>query len=234
MRERGVDVRRPLVSVVIPVYNGERFVAEALESFAAQDYRPLETIVVDDGSTDRSAEIAGAYPEVQLIRQPNRGPAAARNAGMSVARGPFIAFHDADDLVPPTKLTMQVNHLLCHPEIACVLGRQRWLTPPPGVVRDPVYGELDGIPMTSAVFRAEALRAIGGYTEGLRSHENIDLLFRLRESGCGIAVLPDLVLFRRYHGNNASFANWPERDPRLQSLKAKLDRERNRSQPSGL
>jgi hypothetical protein len=123
-------------------------------------------------------------------------------------------------------LRVQVSYLLQHPEVACTLGRQEWIDPPPNLQRDPIYGELDGIPMPSAVFRTSALRSVGGYDDSFRSHENIDVLFRLREQGQPIAVLEDVVLFRRFHGANISHTAWPERDPRLRSLKAKLDRAR--------
>jgi glycosyltransferase involved in cell wall biosynthesis len=94
-------VSNPLVSVVTPVYNGEAFLRETLESIFAQDYEPFEVIVVDDGSTDGSAAIARSYPAARYIRQHNQGPAAARNAGIAAARGEFLAFVDADDVALP-------------------------------------------------------------------------------------------------------------------------------------
>lgn len=220
-------MKGPLVSFVVPVFNGERFIADALGSIYAQDYEPFEVIVVDDGSSDRSGEIAESFEAVRVIRQANAGPAAARSAGIAVAAGELIAIHDADDLLPPTKLAVQVSYLLEHPSVACVLGRQQWIDPPSNLRRDPIYGELDGIPMPSAVFRAAALREVGGYDASFRSHENIDVLFRLRERGKEIVVLEDVVLFRRFHGANISHVAVPERDPRLRSLKAKLDRARS-------
>ena len=219
-------MKGPLVSLVVPVYNGERFLAEALESLFALEYEPFEVIVVDDGSTDSSAEVARSFPAVRLVEQENKGPGAARNSGLAAAGGELLGIHDADDFVPPTKLTAQVTHLLEHPRVGCVLGRQHWIDPPPTLKRDPVYGELDGIPLPSAVFRTSVLRELGGYDESYRSHENMDLLFRMRQLGYEIAVLPEVVLFRRYHGDNLSFASWPDKDPRLRSLKAKLDRSR--------
>ena len=217
----------PLVSVIVPVHNGERFLGAALESIRAQDYEPTEVIVVDDGSEDKSAEVARAFGGAQVVRQSeNQGPAAARNEGLKRARGECSAFVDADDLLPATKLSKQVAYLLAHPNVGCVLGRQEWINPPPNLKRDPVYGELDGIPLTSALFRASILRRLGGYDVSYRSHENMDLLFRLRELGSETAVLPDLVLYRRFHGGNLSHAPRAEQDPRLRSLKAKLDRSR--------
>src|SRR3954447_14425882 len=93
------------VSVVIPAFNAERFVGEAVQSVMAQTLLPVDIVVVDDGSTDRTAELAAAVdPTVQVVRTPNRGVAAARNTGARRARGSVIAFLDADDVWLPTKL----------------------------------------------------------------------------------------------------------------------------------
>src|SRR6187549_3720033 len=108
---------RPLVSIIVPVYNGERYLRAALESIFAQTYRPLEVIVVDDGSVDDSGVIAQSFPEVRYIRQENQGVAAARNHGIETARGEFYAFLDQDDLWTPEKLTVQISYLLNDPDL---------------------------------------------------------------------------------------------------------------------
>lgn len=219
----------PLVSVVVPVFDAEAFLGEAIESLLAQDYPFFETIVVDDGSTDASAEIAGSFPGVQVLRQANAGPAAARNAGIERAGGEFIAFHDADDLVPSTKLSVQVGYLLEHEEVDCVLARQEWVDPPSWLARDTVYGELGGIPLPSAVYRAAVLRELGGFNESFRTGEDVDLLIRLRERGGRYVVLPDVLLYRRFHGKNLSVAPGLPQN-RIRSLKEKLERERAREE----
>lgn len=100
---------KPLVSVVIPCYNASKTLAATLESVLAQSYRPIEVIVVDDGSSDESVEIARSFaPTVQVIAKKNGGPASARNEGIRRCKGEYIAFADADDLWMPEKLTVQV------------------------------------------------------------------------------------------------------------------------------
>jgi glycosyltransferase involved in cell wall biosynthesis len=220
---------RPLVSVVIPMFDAERFIAETLESVLAQSYRPIEVIAVDDGSTDGTAEVVGAFPEVICIHQENRGPAAARNAGIALAQGEFVATVDADDVVPPHKLDVQVAYLLDNPDVSCVLGRQEWDSPPSWLGRDPVWGDLDGIPLVSMVIRTDVLRGLGGYDETLRGPEDFDLFVRLREAGHKHVVLPDVVLTRRYHGDNLVAGRDPH-DQTVQLLKAKLDRERGQAE----
>jgi glycosyltransferase involved in cell wall biosynthesis len=99
----------PLISCVVPVFNGERYLGEALDSILAQTYRPLELLVVDDGSTDGTAALVTRYrDQIRPLFQPNAGQAAARNLGLSVARGEFVAFLDADDLWHPEKLARQM------------------------------------------------------------------------------------------------------------------------------
>mgnify|MGYP005748391139 CR=1 FL=1 len=115
----------PLVSVIIPVYNGANYIAESIASILQQDYQALEVIVIDDGSTDTTAEIVQniADPRVIYKCQQNSGSAVARNLGIRLARGDFIAFNDSDDLWAPHRLQQQVNYLLQHPDCQAVCGR---------------------------------------------------------------------------------------------------------------
>jgi glycosyltransferase involved in cell wall biosynthesis len=111
-------VKENLISCIVPVYNSERYLGETLDSILAQTYRPLEIIVVDDGSTDGTAAVAAGYGHrVRYVRQANAGEAAARNRGLNVAEGEFVAFDDADDLWHPEKLERQVARLEHRPEI---------------------------------------------------------------------------------------------------------------------
>lgn len=222
-------MKGPLVSVVVPVFNSEAFLPETLDSVFALDYEPLEVIVVDDGSTDGSAAIADSYPGVHVVRQDNRGPAAARNAGIDLAQGEFVAFVDADDVVLPHKLSVQVGYLLDHPEVTATLGRQEWITPPPDAVPDLVWGDLDGVAPLSMVIHRAALVEIGRFDESLRGPEDMDLLIRLRQAGHRFLVLPEVVMRRRYHGGNL-VAGRREAPLPLDLLKAKLERERARAQ----
>lgn len=215
----------PLVSVVVPVYNVAGFLREALDSLFAQDYEPFEVVVVDDGSTDGSGAIARSYPGVRYLRQENQGPAAARNAGIAAARGEIVAFADADDLQLPTRLSVQVGYLIEHPDTSATLGRQVWITPPPGAVPDVVWGDLDGIPAMTMVARRRTLAELGGFDPRLRGPEDTDLLIRMREGGHRFVVLPEIVMRRRYHGENLVAGRY---DVVAQTalIRAKLERSR--------
>jgi glycosyltransferase involved in cell wall biosynthesis len=220
---------RPLVTVIMAVYNGEQFVGDALRSLMAQDYTPFETIVVDDGSTDATPETVRSFSQVQYVRQENQGQAAARNRGVGLARGEYVAFLDADDLWPMNKLRTQVAYLQAHPEIVCVVGRQEirfdGIDPPPWMTRDAVFGDLGGVALLSAMMRTDALRALGGFDTSYRHAEDRDLFVRLREKGLATAVIPDVVLYRRFHGLNLTGSHHGKH-PLLRSLKAKIDRSR--------
>jgi glycosyltransferase involved in cell wall biosynthesis len=218
-----------MVSVVVASYDGERFLQETLESVFAQDYDPFEVVFVDDGSTDATAEIARSFP-LRYLYQENRGLPAARNAGVALAGGDLIAFVDDDDVVPPAKLRVQARYLAEHHDVGCVLGRHEWIfedgVDPPQLERDPIFHELGGIQLVSAMIRRRTLEEIGGFDPTYRYAEDRDLFVRLRERGVEIAVLPDLVLYKRLHGSNMTM-NQPESHPLLRSLKEKLDRSRD-------
>ncbi len=107
----------PAVSVVMPVYNGEKYLKEAIESVLGQTFRDFEFIVVDDGSTDRTPDILGSYPELEVVSQANAGVTRALNAGFRQAVGKYIARMDADDVALPTRLERQVAYLEAHPQV---------------------------------------------------------------------------------------------------------------------
>jgi glycosyltransferase involved in cell wall biosynthesis len=221
-------VSDPRVTVIVAAYNGERFLQETLESVFAQDFASFEVVFVDDGSDDRTGEIAQAFP-VRYVRQENQGLPAARNAGLALARGDLVAFLDDDDLLPPTKLSAQARYLDEHPETGCVLGRQEWIVEegvePPPLARDPIFGELGGIQLVTAMIRRRVLDELGGFDASYRYAEDRDLFIRMREHGVEIAVVPEVVLHKRLHGANMTM-NAPTTHPMLRSLREKLERER--------
>lgn len=123
-------MNNPLVSILTPVYNGARYIAQAIDSARAQTYPDFELIIVNDGSTDNSVEVIRPYladPRIKYLEQPNGGVAAARNAALRVARGRYIGFLDQDDLWLPEKLRFQVQYLDDHPGIGLVHANQDYI-----------------------------------------------------------------------------------------------------------
>ncbi|BAL93775.1 glycosyltransferase family 2 protein [Rubrivivax gelatinosus] len=211
----------PLVSVVIPAYNAEAHLEECLESVLAQRgaFR-MEVVVVDDGSKDRSAEIAQAHAGVRCIVQANQGPSAARNTGIREAAGDFVAFLDADDLWPPGKLDRQLTVLARLPSCSMVAGdcrqfdrngrRARTEFADHGLgdgeqIADAYARLLDHNFVTtgSVVARRESLVEAGGFAEDLRLVEDLDLWLRLARRS-GVAWCADECLWRRRHEHNIS------------------------------
>ena len=219
----------PRVSIIAAAYNGERFLKESLESAFAQDYDSYEVVFVNDGSNDRTAEIAESFP-VRYVYQPNQGLPSARNAGLTIANGEMVAFLDDDDILPPTKLSTQVRYLDEHPGTGCVLGRVEWLfedaVERPQMARDPIFGDPGGIQLVTAMIRRDVLEKLRGFDESYRYAEDRDLFVRMREHGVEIAVLDEVVLHKRLHGSNMTM-NAPTTHPMLRSLREKLERERH-------
>jgi glycosyltransferase involved in cell wall biosynthesis len=238
------NVSRPLASVVIPAYNSARFLSEALASVSAQTYAPVETIVVDDGSSDGTAEVARAHPEVTLIEQENSGPAAARNRGFAASRGEFIAFHDSDDLMTPDKLAIQVGHLLENPEVGCVVAEQELIVEEGAelpfwvegskveTVMPPRPPELEDEPLVhpmSMVVRRETFEQVGNFDESMRAAEDFDWMLRACEEEIEIARLSDVLLRRRVHPGSLTQNAAASRAGMFRAFKARIERHRARA-----
>ena len=196
-----------LVSVVMAAFEEEAFIGEALESVLAQSYRPVEVIVVDDGSGDRTAEIAAAAG-VRVLRQAHLGPAAARNAGLAVAEGEYWTIFDADDVMPPERLECQVAHLQRHPELGIVLGlTEAFVTPgePRPVHFNPAWdnGPFPGHPGTTLA-RRQVLDRVGPFNEDLQLGEDADWQARAKDAGIRAGQIDDLCLRYRIHRRNTS------------------------------
>lgn len=186
---------RPLVSVIIPTYNRAALCSRAVRSVLAQTYEPIEVIVVDDGSTDGTADaITSEFGDsVILLRQGNSGVSAARNAGMARARGRYMALLDSDDLWEPHKLTQQVDWLQTHPDfgmVLCNLAVRDLDGSDAGIIdrrpRLPRDGEILGdvvrnpslVPST-VLIRREVYEQLGGFDPGLRTAEDLDFHMRV-------------------------------------------------------
>jgi glycosyltransferase involved in cell wall biosynthesis len=220
----------PLVTVVIPVHNGESFLGQAIESALRQDYQPVEVLVLDDGSDDGSRPIAASYGDVRCISQQQAGAAAARNAGLRMARGSFVAFLDHDDVMVPSRLSRQVGFLLGHPDVDCTLGRMEFFLEPGSSWPQWLQGDLRDhrrpwIHPTSLVGSRDTLVGLGGFDIEFQFSEEHDLLFRMRESGLRIEILDEVVIRRRIHDSNLTHTLGDGRWM-LNSLKSHLDRAR--------
>lgn len=201
----------PLVSVVVPLYNGERHLATALNSIFDQDYRPLEVIVVDDGSTDNGAEIARASHRVRYVYQSHQGVAHAWNTGIAAAKGKLIAFLAQDDLWTPNKLSVQVGYMVDNPHIQYTVSKERcFLEPgcsiPRGFRTKLLESEHVARLPEALVARKSLFDVIGGFNTVLTTSHDIDWFARAKDENVPMAVIDEVLLHRRIHDANATYS----------------------------
>ncbi|MDB9372550.1 glycosyltransferase family 2 protein [Nodularia sphaerocarpa] len=200
----------PLVTVVIPVYNSAKFLAATLDSVFAQTYRPIEVIVVDDGSTDNSADIVRSYPEVQYFYQSNQGVSVARNVAIAAAKAELIAFLDSDDLWKPDKLSLQIAYMLENTHIG-ITGTKaiNFLesdTQLPPWLRDHPCWEQDRviIPSTMVVHKS-VFSQVGDFSPDYRASQDIEWLWRAKDAKIPMLKINEILTLRRFHGSNVSW-----------------------------
>ncbi len=220
----------PAISVLMAVYNSERYLVQAVESILNQTWRDFELIIIDDGSTDRSLAILQSYvaqdQRIHLISRENRGIPYTRNQLLSQASAELIATMDSDDVALPERLARQVAFLQQHPEVVClgsayelIDAKGRLLTQLPvpldneAIQRQILAGHA-AIFQPCAMMRRSVVQQVGGYDETMTQAEDLDLWLRLGEVG-ELANLPDVLVQYRLHANSVS-----EQDCALQRQKA--------------
>lgn len=199
----------PRVSVVIPTFNRKAFLKEAIESVLSQTYRDLEVIVVDDGSEDGTAELVTALADkrIRYVWQPNRGPAAARNHGASMAQGELLAFLDSDDLWTPRKLEKQVSFFQDHPEARICYTDEIWIRRGVRVNPKKKHQKYSGwiypyclplciISPSSVMFKRELWEESGGFDENFPFCEDYELWLRI-SSVEPIYLIPQKLIVKR-------------------------------------
>jgi glycosyltransferase involved in cell wall biosynthesis len=221
-----------LTSVIVPVYNCQQYLAQAIASILAQTYQPLEIIVVDDGSTDKSGEIAQSFASAVIYcHLEHGGGAKALNHGISLARGEYLAFLDADDLWMADKLSLQMKTFLDNPQLEAVFGHIRQFKSP----------ELDESSQTKLTIPVEvspayhkdtllitrqALYRVGLFNPQIQMGDFIDWYLRACEQNLKSLMLPDILAERRLHKNNMGIREKSSRIEYVRMLKASLDRRR--------
>jgi GT2 family glycosyltransferase len=205
----------PRVSVVVPFYNAERYLAAALDSALAQEDVAVEVLVADDGSSDGTPEVLARYGDrVRVLHQDHRGPSAARNACLAAARGEYVALLDADDRFRPGKLARQAAVLDTRPDVGLVytgwhvidgagvpLPHQGWSREEGDVRRRLLLGNLAH--PVAVMLRRAPIAAVGGFDESLQVNEDWDLFLRLALRGMRWACLDEALAEYRVHGGQS-------------------------------
>jgi glycosyltransferase involved in cell wall biosynthesis len=213
----------PLVSVVIPMFNAAAFIGDALDSVAAQSHPRLEVVVVDDGSTDASAEVVeghrarlvrpdGLEPvEVRVLHQANQGPAVARNLALDHVRGDFVTMLDADDAMVGDRIAFGMTHLGAHPDTDAVVGTHvnvvdEGVEPPPWLAAMTGHQEVPHYLVMTVLARVGLFERVGGFDPSYQfAGEDTEWYLRARSSGARIDLVDHLMLIRRIHGANLTY-----------------------------
>jgi glycosyltransferase involved in cell wall biosynthesis len=216
------------VAVVVPVRDGAAYLAEALASVFAQDVPPAEVVVVDDGSSDGSADVARAADgRVRVLTQVPAGAGAARNRGVAATRAPWIAFLDADDRWSPGKLRRQRDAIAALPGAVASIGTIRqFFSPELGRTDAPAPELVVGVSPITLVVRREVFDAVGGYATDLRASEAAAWWTRFEDLRPVVARLPDVLAERRIHARNTGVLRADARGEFVRLAKAVLDRRR--------
>ena len=213
-------MQRPLVSVIIPTYNRRGFVLDAVRSVLAGTYGHFELIVIDDGSTDGTARALQAFDgRIEYRYQPNRGVSAARNLGVSMARGRYVAFLDSDDRWREEKLEKQVRHLADHPRLRVCHTDEIWLRNGVRLNQKKRHRKYAGyiferclplciISPSSVLMERSLFEELGGFDERLPVCEDYDLWLRMTLR-CEVGLVPEpLVIKRGGHPDQLSRSRW--------------------------
>lgn len=204
----------PLISAIIPVFNGAEFIEEAINSVLFQTYPNIEIIVIDDGSMDDSEIKISAYKNIKYKKQLNVGPAAARNLGCQFASGEFLAFLDQDDMWLPNKIEKQVDLFLKFPSLEFVLCHQqiifdkRNLRLPPYLVKQidaAMYRAVPSYSPSALLVKRRLLESLGGFSAHHPFYSETDFFIRIKELNTPFEVLPETLLLKRFHQANLSF-----------------------------
>ena len=220
----------PHVSVLIPTYNCARFLPDAIESVLAQTFRDFEIIVMDDGSTDDTAQVVARYPQVRYIKKEHSGISASRNAAVSAASGQVVAFLDADDLFTPDKLEKQVAYLEENPDCQLVFTKAENFyqdeAARQGEAQQALYNaSLERCIITCAI-RRSVFREHGGFRTDYPHGEDTQFMYRLSISGLSLDhCLPEVLYKRRVHSTNISLTHEGSGANRLMAIMADALRE---------
>jgi glycosyltransferase involved in cell wall biosynthesis len=218
------------VAAIVPLFNGRRFIREAIGSILAQDPRPREIVVVDDGSTDGGGDLLAGYRDIRVVRQPNAGEAAARNRGIRESTAPLIAFLDQDDLWLPRKLALQVAALDADSALDMVFGQHRLIVEDGADwFRQDMLGRVLTAELPGCmVARRATFERIGPYREDMRLGSDVDWILRAQDAGAKSRLVEEVMLLRRMHRANSSIDEPEFMSGLLRAARASVQRKRSK------
>jgi glycosyltransferase involved in cell wall biosynthesis len=228
-------VKLPLVSVIIAVKNGEKYLQAAIESVRRNDYQAREIIVVDGGSKDDSRLIAKSFDEITLIDQEGNGLCDAWNVGVRAANGSLVAFLDSDDLWSSNKLRLQVRYMQEHPEIQYCVGRVKFFLElgcaiPPGFRSKLLEGDHVGRIPGTLLARRSLFDSIGTFDTSFIIAGDVDWFARAKDHQIPMAILDEVLLYKRVHTRNLSSNARLNSEELLGVFRISVDRQRRKTE----
>ncbi len=218
------------ISLILPVYNGGRLLADAVASALSQVRPPDEFLLVDDGSTDGAAEsVARDNPGVRYLRQANGGAASARNLGLSQVTGDLLAFLDSDDLWPADSLERNLECLERNPLAAIVMGKLQILKPRPDGGFEPTDFLRHCLSLGASLFRRQAFERVGPFETSLKRASDLDWFLRSKQAGVPIVFHDAATYLYRHHPDSLTGSQNLQRSSHVEAVRRALHRQRGAS-----
>lgn len=220
-------------SVIIPMYNAQRFIAEAVQSVLAQTLPVDEIIIVDDGSTDDSVAQIPAAPSISILREPHAGIAPTLNRGLKEARGDFITFLDADDRWLPAKIERQIKTFRERPGLEILFTQGTVFRDESAQAPATESGVINGVCKSSMMLTRTALDRVGSFSSATGAHDFMDWYARAKELPAQIDIVPEVLFERRIHDANDGIVNQAaQRQNYFDTIKTILERRRAQGRTS--
>lgn len=223
----------PRISVILPVFNTEKYVAEAIESVLTQTYPSIELICIDDCSTDTSLQILQSFGDkITIIKnQVNSGIATSRNNGIAIARGEYLAFMDSDDIWEKDKLALQMEQFKNNPHLGISFTHMKCFISPelPEEIKNTRYCPPDIMPgyiSATAVVSASIFKKVGYFDTEWKVGEFIDWFARAKALNVSFGTLPNVSLLRRIHATNTGVTKRTSRSDYIKIVKKALERKK--------
>ena len=212
-----------LSSVIIPVFNGERFLEEAICSVIEQSYKPVELIIVDDGSNDGTVDIIKKYEKyLRSHSQVNQGQVYAMNTGLTLAEGQYVSFLDSDDLLLKDKLLHHISFMEMKKEVDILISKMEIFYDK--TFQNNIHVEEEGYNLSCATIRRSAFDSVGKFDIQYKHAKEMEWLIRARSCGKIIKMDDEIVLRRRLHDKNMSYDVTMRKREMMQVLRRKLPR----------
>lgn len=219
----------PLISVIIPIYNGSKYIEETLQSIAEQTYPAIEVVIIDDGSTDNTAEIVKKH-DVTYVYQENKGVSAALNLGVEVAKGDYIASIDADDLWDKNKSTKQMELFQADADLDIAFCHlEQFICPKVDPTEMKLYipenvKVLEGYSSITMLAKSSVFQRVGLFNTAFSFGDFVEWYSRAKDAGIKSIMHPDIMAYRRIHKSNVGHNTTDARQDYMEIVKARLKR----------